>query len=74
MSTRADRERTRKSGSYHQGLYVVDVESGQTTQVLELNAETRLNPLEDLGGEWSKDGAAIIYILDVADGDIREFH
>ena len=45
------------------GLYLVEVESGETTQVLELNAETRLNPLEDLGGEWSKDGTAIIYSL-----------
>jgi len=43
------------------GLYLVEVESGQTTQVLELSAEPRLNPLEDLGGEWSKDGTAIIY-------------
>jgi Tol biopolymer transport system component len=45
------------------GLYLVDVESGQTTQVVELNAESGSHPRWELGGEWSKDGTAIIYSL-----------
>jgi Tol biopolymer transport system component len=45
------------------GLYLVEVESGQTTRVFEPNAETRSMVFDDLGGEWSKDGTAIIYSL-----------
>ncbi len=45
------------------GLYLVDVESGQTTQVLELDPETRTAFWSDLGAEWSNDGTAIIYSL-----------
>jgi Tol biopolymer transport system component len=52
------------------GLYLVEVESGQTTQVLKLNAETGSMPFDDLGGEWSKDGTAIIYSL--YDTSLRE--
>lgn len=45
------------------GLYLVEVESGQTMRVFEPNAETRSMVFDDLGGEWSKDGTAIIYSL-----------
>jgi len=45
------------------GLYLVDVESGQTTQVVQLDAESGSHPRWELGGEWSKDGTAIIYSL-----------
>jgi len=43
------------------GLYVVEVESGKTTQVLKLNPETETAFWSDLGAVWSKDGTAIIY-------------
>lgn len=58
------RDPTRESGNYRLGgLYLVDVESGQTTQVLELDPETKTAFWSDLGAEWSKDGTAIIYSL-----------
>ncbi len=67
------------------GLYLADVESGQTTQVLSLNPETKTSFWSDLGAQWSKDGSAIIYGLydntlgqghlvwrDLASGEERE--
>jgi Tol biopolymer transport system component len=48
---------------YLGGLFIVELESGQTTQVMELNEETRTVFWSDLGAEWSKDGTAIIYSI-----------
>jgi Tol biopolymer transport system component len=74
-----------KGSRYGGGLYLVDVESGQTTQLLELDPETRTAFWSDLSAVWSPDGTAIIYALydnnlkqgrlvwrDLASGEERE--
>jgi Tol biopolymer transport system component len=45
------------------GLYVVDVESGEFREVVDLDPATHTSFWSDLGGVWSHDGDAIIYAL-----------
>jgi Tol biopolymer transport system component len=45
------------------GLYVVDVESGEVTEILDLDPATQTSFWSDLGGVWSHDGDAIIYAI-----------
>lgn len=74
-----------KGSRYGGGLYLVDVESGQTTKLLELDPETKTAFWSDLSAMWSPDGTAFIYELydnnlkqgrlvwrDLASGEERE--
>ncbi|MFH1764566.1 MAG: hypothetical protein ABIF09_10280, partial [Gemmatimonadota bacterium] len=74
-----------KGSRYGGGLYLVDVESGETTQLLALDPETKTAFWSDLSAVWSPDGTAIIYALydnnleqgrlvwrDLASGEERE--
>jgi Tol biopolymer transport system component len=57
------RDTLEETERYEGGLYTVDTQSGEVSQVLELDPATKTSFWADLSAVWSADGRAIIYGL-----------